>query len=239
MKNKSFSKTFVFVILLTALFLCSFVFAACGETAGDNNTATGGEDNTDSSPAPTPEPTPEPTTPEPTQRPTRPPPPVFDELVIVSCDTLDFNKLGSRITLTTDDPAPELSSSWFSPGGSKGPGDVIFQIVINPIDVTRNDYMTGAIKVWIWCNDLDGLGTSDSQFEFCTKTNDTQENNWNWRDQIETEGWNAVYLPWEDARESDPEPDNTSLTWIRIYSVGRTADFKLGQISLVPYNQIP
>lgn len=239
MKTKFFNKnkTVVFVVLIAILFLFLIVFAGCSEKADDGEVTNAGENETNLTPS-DPETTPEPT-PEPTPRPTRPPPPEFEELIIVSCDTLDTNKLGSKITLDTEDPAPGLTSSWLSPGGSKGSGDVIFTMVFNPIDVTQGDYMTGAIKAWIWCNDLDGLGTSDSQFELCTKINDTQENGWSWRDQITEIGWNAVYLPWDEVRESDPEPDNTSLTWIRIYSVGRTADFKLGQVSIVPYSQVP
>jgi len=222
----------ILLILSAALilFLC-----ACGDTADNGENTDAIEEAGADAAEPATEPaTPEPT-PEPTPRPTRPPPPVFDELIILNCENLDANKLGNKITLSADDPAPGLSSSWVSPG----PGDVIFQAVFDPVDVTKGDYMTGALKAWIWCGDLDGIGTGDSQFELCTKTNDVQENNWSWRDQITEVGWNAVYLPWDEARESDPEPDNTSLTYIRIYSVGRTADFKLGRVSIVPYGEIP
>jgi len=229
MKRKYLIKTIAFILLSALLFSAP----ACGENEKPDDAGAGTEAAEEAAPATDPT-TPEPT-PEPTPRPTRPPPPVFEELVILDCATLDANKLGNKITLTDEDPAPGLASSWYSPG----PGDVIFQAVFAPVDVTKGDYMTGAVKAWIWCDDLDGLGTGDTQFELCTKTNDAQENNWNWRDQINEVGWNAVYMPWDDARESDPEPDNSSLTYIRIYSVGRTANFKLGRVSIVPYGEIP
>jgi len=171
-----------------------------------------------------------------TPAPTTPPPPTFDPVVILSCDTLDYNKMGSQITLTTDTPAPGLTSSWLSPAKNH---DVVFNAVIPPFDATQNDYMTGALKLLIWCDDPDGLGGGDNQVEFNTAKADNQENSWQWTDQITQVGWNTVYLMWDDANGAGDPADNTSLTWIRIYAVDRTANFMLGQISIVPYDQVP
>ena len=225
---------------IIALLLCAamlaLLLAACGEKeeSAENGTQAEGEEPASAeaatpAPAPTEPPTKAPT--EPRVRPTRP---VFEELVILDCSTLDYNKMGA-VTLTEENPAPGFSASWLSPASA---GPEIFKAVFPAVDVTVNDYMTGGVKMVIWCSDSSEAGAGDNQFELATKTNDQQENNWPWIDQIE-DGWNTVYLPWDDVRITEPDPDNTSLTWIRIYSVGREADFMLARVSIVPYEQIP
>ena len=224
------------IALVLCVFMFAFLFAACGEKKDESDdsasvTEAGGEasETEATTPAPT-----EATTPAPTEPRTRPTRPVFEELVILDCTTLDYNKIGA-VTLTEENPAPGFTSSWFSPASA---GPEIFKAVFPAVDVTVNDYMTGAVKALIWCSDSSEAGAGDNQFELSTKTNDQEENNWSWIDQIE-DGWNTVYLPWDDVRITEPDPDNTSLTWIRIYSVGREADFMLARVSIVPYEQIP
>ena len=228
-KMKPLSKAMLILALL-GLVLSSL--AACGKDA-DKDVADNTEEITEALEETTPEPTPAPT-PAPTEPRTRGTRPVFEELVIISGDSLEYSKIGG-VSLTTDNPAPGFESSWYSPAST---GAEIFKAVFPAIDVTVNDYMTGAIKMIVWCSDEDLMGDSDNQFELSTTTNDQMENNWAWIDQIET-GWNTVYLTWDDVRISDPEPDNTSLTWIRIYAVGREADLMLAQVSLVPWEQVP
>ena len=226
------AKKIVALLLLAAAI--AILMAACGEKKEDDGSGTEPGEDPGSTAATTAAPT-EATTRPPTEPRTRPTRPVFEELVIVDCTNLDYSKIGA-VTLTEENPAEGFASSWLSPASV---GAELFRAVFPAIDVTVNDYMTGAVKVVIWCSDEDGVGGGDNQFELATKTNDVQENNWAWTDQIET-GWNTIYLQWEDVR-TDPnsEPDNTSLTWIRIYSVGREADFMLARVSLVPYEQIP
>lgn len=220
----------IIALVLCALML-AFLTAACGEKKEDPKAS----ENTEADLAPETQPTPaptEPTTKAPTEPRTRPTRPVFEELVILDCGTLDYNKIGA-VKLTEDNPAPGFTSSWLSPASA---GPEIFKAVFPAVDVTVSDYMTGAVKMVIWCADSGNAGSGDNQFELSTKTNDAQENNWPWTDQLE-DGWNTIYLLWDDVRADDP--DNTSLTWIRIYSVGREADFMLARVSLVPYEQIP
>ncbi|MCL2815586.1 MAG: hypothetical protein FWD23_13375 [Oscillospiraceae bacterium] len=221
------------IALVLCAFMLAFLMAACGEkeeSKASENTEAGDAPATE---APTAAPT-EPPTKAPTEPRTRPTRPVFEELVILDCSTLDYNKMGA-VKLSEENPAPGFTASWLSPASA---GPEIFKAVFPAVDVTVNDYMTGAVKMVIWCPDAGEAGSGDNQFELSTKTNDAQENNWPWTDQLE-DGWNTIYLLWDDVRISEPDPDNTSLTWIRIYSVGREVDFMLARVSLVPYEQIP
>ena len=220
------------IAIILCIAMLAALMAACGEKKDADAASDSTEEPGDVTEAPTPAPT-EPTTPKPTEPRTREKRPVFEELVILDCSTLDYNKI-SAVKLTEDNPAPGFTASWFSPASA---GPEIFKAVYPAIDVTVKDYMTGAVKAVIWCSNADDIG-GENQFELATKTNDQQENNWSWTGQIET-GWNTIYLLWDDANISEPEPDNTSLTWLRIYSVGRECDFMLARVSIVPYEQVP
>ncbi|MCL2772727.1 MAG: hypothetical protein FWD71_05185 [Oscillospiraceae bacterium] len=219
-----------------AFILSALAFTGCSSSNSQNTAAT------DTSLAPTisstvppttavPTTTAAPTTPAPTQ-----PPPTFADAVVLDCTKIDYNKLGSvKVQSATPDPPAGETAYWYSRASI---GDVVLQAVIPPFDATQNNYMTGALKVEVWCNDITLMGGSDSQFEFSTTTCDVDENAWNWKNQVTQNGWNTVYLPWDQASVTG-DPDYSALTWLRIYDVGRTCDYAIGSIYVVPLSEVP
>jgi len=215
-----------------AFSLFAFSFAGCSSKKDNAATTSATASDTSATIPTTAVPT---TTSAPTTIATTEPPPTFADVVVLDCTKPDYNKIGSSIKVQSSapDPAPGQTAYWYSKASV---GDVVLQAVIPPFDATQNNYMTGALKLEVWCSDITLIGT-ENQFEFNTKTNDVDENSWNWTSQITQNGWNTIYLPWDEANVSD-NPDYSALTWIRMYDVGRKCDYAIGSIMVVPISEV-
>jgi len=219
-----------------AFIFCIISFTGCNGNTGTSDTATDTSSTSGTTALATTATTETPTTTEPTTPAPTEPPPTFTPVVILDCTKSDYNKLGKKMAVQSENPAPPTGETayWFSPASL---GDVVMQATIPAFDATQNNYMTGALKVNIWVSDINLMG-GESQFEFNPTQPDVIENGWNWKNQVVQDGWNTVYLPWDQAR-ADGDPDNSSLTWFRMYDVGRTCDYAIGSISIVPISEVP
>ncbi len=116
-------------------------------------------------------------------------------------------------------------------GSWKWQSSDIFQGKFTSVDLSA--YKSGYLHFYIYCNDIEKIGT-DGQIEITSSgVCDVNEYNWNVTQHITKTGWNEVWLDLYNAGTTGGAPDLSCINYMRIYLLNSTATLYIDYIEFV------
>ncbi len=146
-------------------------------------------------------------------------------MMFFNCDsTADF----SGVTLETAN-VKQGTGAWKH---AATPGNPVLAIgSFSPVDITY--YRNGFLHMWVYCSNINGLGT-EGQIEISSSgTSDVNEYAWRLGNYVTKTGWNELWLPMSGAEAYNGMPDFANINYMRIYAVGHSCDFLFDGIEFV------